>query len=76
MRLLFESELNAFRNQIVSEFERSLEPISHADLQQIFDLHRLELLLNELEGEMIYLGCPRSGFEYFLNEVAQRNFPE
>lgn len=46
--LLFESELNAFRDEILAELEQRLEPISHTDLQQIFDLHRLELLLNEL----------------------------
>ena len=46
--LLFEAELNAFREQILSELEQRLEPISHTDLQQIFDLHRIELLLNEL----------------------------
>jgi septal ring factor EnvC (AmiA/AmiB activator) len=46
--LLFESELNAFREQILVELEQRLEPISHTDLREIFDLHRLELLLNEL----------------------------
>ena len=46
--ILFDSELNAFRNQILSEFEQRVNNTVSTDINQMFDLNRIKTLLNDL----------------------------
>ncbi|CAF4079785.1 unnamed protein product, partial [Rotaria sp. Silwood2] len=44
----FESELNSFRDEILFEFEQRAHNISSTDINKLFDLNRINTLLNEL----------------------------
>jgi len=46
--ILFDSELNAFRNQILSEFEQRVNKTVSIDVSKVFDLERINTLLNDL----------------------------
>ncbi|CAF3934598.1 unnamed protein product, partial [Rotaria sordida] len=46
--LLFESELNSFRDQILDELEKRVHAIVSIDINKLFDLTRINTLLNEL----------------------------
>lgn len=46
---LFESELNSFRDQILSPFEQRLHSIAAADLNKFLDLNRINVNLNDLK---------------------------
>lgn len=51
--LLFESELNAFRDQILLDLEQRVQTISNTDFQQLFDLNRIEEFLNDLRVKKV-----------------------
>jgi len=44
----FESELNSFRDQILSEFEQRIHSTVSIDINKLFDLNRINTFLNEL----------------------------
>ncbi len=46
--ILFDSELNAFRNQILSEFEQRVNKTVSIDISKVLDLDRINTLLNDL----------------------------
>jgi hypothetical protein len=46
--LLFESELNSFRDQILSELEQRINKTVSIDVNKLFDLNKINNLLNEL----------------------------
>ena len=46
--LLFESELNSFRDQILAELEQRVNSIISTDANKLFDLNKINILLNEL----------------------------
>jgi hypothetical protein len=46
--LLFESELNSFRDHILSELEQRVNAIVSTNINKLFDLNRINTLLNEL----------------------------
>jgi hypothetical protein len=46
--LVFESELNSFRDQILSELEQRVNTTVSTDVNKLFDLNRINTLLNEL----------------------------
>jgi hypothetical protein len=45
----FESELNPFRDQILSELEQRVQTTISIDINKLFDLNRINTLLNELK---------------------------
>jgi hypothetical protein len=46
--LSFDSELNSFHNQILSEFEQRAHTLFSTDINKLFDLNRINTILNEL----------------------------
>jgi hypothetical protein len=46
--LVFESELNSFRDQILSELEQRVNATVSTDVNKLFDVNRINTLLNEL----------------------------
>jgi hypothetical protein len=44
----FESELNSFRDQILSEFEQRIHSTVSIDINKLLDLNRINTFLNEL----------------------------
>ncbi|UJR08743.1 hypothetical protein I4U23_013000 [Adineta vaga] len=48
--LLFESELNSFRDQILSDLEQRVNSITSTDVNKLFDLNKINILLNELRA--------------------------
>ncbi|CAM2712242.1 unnamed protein product [Rotaria socialis] len=48
--LLFESELNSFRDQILEELERRVNSMVTIDVNKLIDLARINALLNELRA--------------------------
>jgi hypothetical protein len=46
--LSFDSDLNSFHDQILSELEQRIHPTVSTDLNKLFDLNRINTLLNEL----------------------------
>ena len=45
---LFDFELNSFRDQILHELEQRVNNIVSIDVNKLFDLNRINILLNEL----------------------------
>jgi hypothetical protein len=46
--LVFESELNSFRDQILLELEKRVNAIVSTDVNKLLDLNRINTLLNDL----------------------------
>lgn len=46
--LLFESELNSFRDQILDELEKRVNATVAIDINKIFDLNRISTLISDL----------------------------
>jgi len=47
--LSFDSELNSFHNQILSELEQQVHTIISIDINKLFDLNRINTIFNELQ---------------------------
>jgi hypothetical protein len=44
----FDSELNSFREQVLSELEQRIHTTTSIDINKLFDLNRINTLLNDL----------------------------
>ncbi len=51
--LLFESELNSFRDHILIELEQRVNAIVSTNINKLFDLNRINTLLNDLRVRLI-----------------------
>jgi hypothetical protein len=47
--LSFDSELNSFHNQILSELEQRVHTNISTDINKLFDLNRINTILNEFQ---------------------------
>ncbi|CAF4314951.1 unnamed protein product, partial [Adineta steineri] len=46
--ILYDSELNAFRNKILSEFEQQINHLISNDIVKLYDLNQINTLINDL----------------------------
>ena len=46
--ILYESELNAFRNQVLSDFEHRIQQAVPVDINEVLDLNRIHTFMNDL----------------------------
>ncbi|CAF1053347.1 unnamed protein product [Adineta ricciae] len=77
--LLFESELNSFRDQILSELEQRVNSIISTDVNKLFDLNKINILLNELRALDENIHHHTSSYNRLhkqLNDLRQFTSPE
>lgn len=72
--LVFESELNSFRDQILLELEQRVDSTTSFDTNKLFDLTKIHTLLNELRILDNHIHTHTSNYNRFykqLNDLRQ-----
>lgn len=64
--ILYDSELNVFRNQVLSEFEQRINRTISNDINQLLDLNEIHTFLNEIRVNQKKKSLKRNLFFFLL----------